>query len=62
MKELKLKYGCNPNQEPARIFARKSDVSYIAQTGGSIRDNNVIETCDKYNIAMAFTGIRLFHH
>ena len=42
--------------------ARKSGVSYIAQAGGSIRDDNVIETCDKYNIAMAFTGIRLFHH
>lgn len=42
--------------------ARKSGVSYIAQCGGSIRDDNVIETCDKYNIAMAFTGLRLFHH
>lgn len=42
--------------------AKKSGVSYIAQPGGSIRDDNVIETCDKYNIAMAFTGIRLFHH
>ncbi|WP_315069455.1 phosphoribosylaminoimidazolecarboxamide formyltransferase [uncultured Clostridium sp.] len=42
--------------------ARKSGVSYIAQPGGSIRDDNVIEICDKYNIAMAFTGIRLFHH
>lgn len=42
--------------------ARKSGVYYIAQTGGSIRDDNVIETCDKYNIAMVFTGVRLFHH
>ncbi|MCH5349956.1 MAG: phosphoribosylaminoimidazolecarboxamide formyltransferase [Oscillospiraceae bacterium] len=42
--------------------ARKSGVEYIAQPGGSIRDDNVIETCNKYNIAMAFTGIRLFHH
>ncbi len=42
--------------------ARKSGVEFIAQPGGSIRDDNVIETCDKYNIAMAFTGIRLFHH
>ncbi|WP_459481642.1 phosphoribosylaminoimidazolecarboxamide formyltransferase [Clostridium saccharoperbutylacetonicum] len=42
--------------------ARKSGVAYIAQTGGSIRDDNVIETCDKYNIAMVFTNIRLFHH
>lgn len=42
--------------------AKKSGVSYIAQTGGSIRDDNVIETCDKYNIAMAFTKTRLFHH
>ena len=42
--------------------ARRSGVSYIAQPGGSIRDDNVIETCDKYGIAMAFTGLRLFHH
>ena len=42
--------------------AHKSGVSYIAQPGGSIRDDNVIETCNKYKIAMAFTGIRLFHH
>ena len=42
--------------------ARRSGVAYIAQPGGSIRDDNVIETCDKYDIAMAFTGIRLFHH
>ena len=42
--------------------AHRSGVQYIAQPGGSIRDDNVIETCDKYNIAMAFTGIRLFHH
>ncbi|MDU7338020.1 MAG: phosphoribosylaminoimidazolecarboxamide formyltransferase [Clostridium sp.] len=42
--------------------AHRSGVSYIAQPGGSIRDDNVIETCNKYGIAMAFTGIRLFHH
>ena len=42
--------------------AHKSGVEYIAQAGGSIRDNHVIDTCDKYNIAMAFTGVRLFHH
>ena len=42
--------------------AKKSGVSFIAQSGGSIRDDNVIETADKYNIAMAFTHIRLFHH
>lgn len=42
--------------------AHRSGVSYIAEPGGSIRDDNVIETCDKYGIAMAFTGIRLFHH
>ena len=42
--------------------AKKSGVSYIAEPGGSIRDDNVIDTCNKYNIAMAFTGIRLFHH
>lgn len=42
--------------------AHRSGVEYIAQTGGSIRDDNVIATCDKYNIAMAMTGVRLFHH
>lgn len=42
--------------------AKKSGVTVIAQPGGSIRDDNVIETCNKYNIAMSFTGIRLFHH
>ena len=42
--------------------AHKSGVEYIAQAGGSVRDDNVIETCDKYGIAMAFTGVRLFHH
>ena len=42
--------------------AHKSGVAYIAQPGGSIRDDHVIETCNKYGIAMAFTGIRLFHH
>ena len=42
--------------------AKKSGVEYIAEPGGSIRDDNVIETCNKYNMTMAFTGIRLFHH
>lgn len=42
--------------------AHRSGVCYIAQPGGSIRDDNVIDTCNKYNMAMAFTGIRLFHH
>ncbi len=42
--------------------AHKSGVKYIAQPGGSIRDDNVIETCNKYGMTMAFTGIRLFHH
>ncbi len=42
--------------------AHKSGVKYIAQPGGSVRDDNVISTCDKYNMAMAFTGIRLVHH
>lgn len=42
--------------------AHKSGVSYIAQPGGSIRDDNVIEVCNRYGIVMAFTGIRLFHH
>ena len=42
--------------------AHKSGVEFIAQAGGSVRDDNVIETCDKYGIAMAFTGVRLFHH
>lgn len=42
--------------------AHKSGVKYIAQAGGSVRDDHVIETCDKYGITMAFTGLRLFHH
>lgn len=42
--------------------AKRSGVEYVAQPGGSIRDDNVIENCDKFGIAMAFTGIRLFHH
>ena len=42
--------------------AHKSGVEFIAQPGGSVRDDNVIETCNKYGITMAFTGIRLFHH
>ena len=42
--------------------AFKSGVKYIAQPGGSVRDDNVIDTCNKYGMAMAFTGIRLFHH
>lgn len=42
--------------------AHRSGVKYIAQPGGSIRDDNVIETCNKYDMAMCFTGIRLFHH
>ena len=42
--------------------AHKSGVKYVAEAGGSIRDDNVIEVCDKYGIAMAFTGLRLFHH
>ena len=42
--------------------AHKSGVKYIAEPGGSIRDDNVIATCDKYDMVMSFTGIRLFHH
>lgn len=42
--------------------ARKSGVEFIAQAGGSVRDDNVIDTCNKYGITMAFTGVRLFHH
>ena len=42
--------------------AKKSGVKYIAQPGGSVRDDNVIGVCDKYDMAMAFTGMRLFHH
>ena len=42
--------------------AHKSGVSYIAEPGGSIRDDNVIETCDRYGMTMVFNGIRLFHH
>ena len=42
--------------------AHRSGVCYVAQPGGSIRDEAVIEACDRYGMAMAFTGIRLFHH
>lgn len=42
--------------------AKKSGVKYVAQPGGSLRDDNVIDTCNKYNMVMSFTGIRLFHH
>ena len=42
--------------------AKKSGVAYIAQPGGSVRDDLVIEACDKYGMVMVFTGIRLFHH
>ena len=42
--------------------ARKSGVSYVAEPGGSIRDDNVIEACDRYGMVMCFTGMRLFHH
>ena len=42
--------------------AKKSGVTVIAQPGGSVRDDNVIAACDSYNMVMAFTGIRLFHH
>ena len=42
--------------------AHKSGVKFIAQPGGSVRDDAVIETCNKYGMVMAFTGIRLFHH
>lgn len=42
--------------------AYRSGVKYIAQPGGSVRDDNVIAVCDKYDMAMAFTGLRLFHH
>ena len=42
--------------------AHKSGVEYVAEAGGSIRDDNVIETCNRYGMAMAFTGLRLFHH
>ena len=42
--------------------AHKSGVQWIAEAGGSVRDDNVIATCDKYGIAMCFTGVRLFHH
>ena len=42
--------------------AHRSGVSYVAQPGGSIRDDIVIEACNKYNMVMAFTGLRLFHH
>ena len=42
--------------------ARRSGVRYVAEPGGSVRDDNVITTCDKYGMVMAFTGMRFFHH
>ena len=42
--------------------AKRSGVRYVAEAGGSVRDDNVVATCDKYNMVMAFTGVRLFHH
>ena len=42
--------------------AKRSGVKYVAQPGGSVRDDNVIATCNKYGMVMAFTGLRLFHH
>ena len=42
--------------------AKKSGVKYVAQPGGSIRDQDVIDACDKYDMVMSFTGLRLFHH
>ena len=42
--------------------AHKSGVKYVAQPGGSVRDDHVIDTCNKYGMVMSFTGIRLFHH
>lgn len=42
--------------------AHRSGVRYVAQPGGSVRDDNVIEVCNKYGMTMCFTGIRLFHH
>ena len=42
--------------------AHKSGVEYVAEAGGSVRDDNVIATADKYGMAMCFTGVRLFHH
>ena len=56
----KAKKASVPNDNIER--ARKSGVAYVAEPGGSIRDDHVIETCDKYGIVMAFTGMRLFHH
>ena len=43
-------------------LSSKSGVKYVAQPGGSVRDDQVIETCNKYGMTMCFTGIRLFHH
>ena len=42
--------------------AYRSGVRYVAEPGGSVRDDHVIQTCDKYGMVMAFTGLRLFHH
>ena len=63
MSELKLYWSrcCGPFGDNVER-ARKSGASYIVEPGGSIRDDNVIETANKHGITMAFTGMRLFHH
>mgnify|MGYP005905855181 CR=1 FL=1 len=61
-----IAHGSNPNQVQAMADnveeIAKAGIKAIIQPGGSVRDDQVIETCDKYGMAMAFTGIRLFHH
>mgnify|MGYP000175883482 CR=1 FL=1 len=63
LKGVSLGFGMHSSLlETILSVPNKSGVDYIAQAGGSVRDDHVIETCDKYGIAMSFTGIRLFHH
>ena len=57
-----LEYRQVSRKEASASSPRLSLVRYIAQPGGSVRDDAVIECCDKYGMVMAFTGIRLFHH
>ena len=51
-----------PSSRLVTISKEKSGVKYVAEPGGSVRDDNVIEVCNKYNMVTVFTGMRLFHH
>ena len=60
--DIMILYGEYANVSALERMLEKSGVKFIAQPGGSVRDDAVIETCNKYGMVMAFTGIRLFHH